>query len=235
MESDLDLLNSAPTTKSQTPFAEPAGGPLPLPPLTDNAFVHMPPFEQERKFCAQAGVLDVGTSGTVRQAVSQSSSQTAVGAGQLAGTAAAAQLPMGDGRLAAAKGRGGLSRRSHGFGGSLTEQPKRLAAAWTSDRPPKRRKPELLSASALAAIAASVGPAAAARAVPATGAMKCSPNVTVSDARGSSRPATGPLGKPCGEDKARTVPTIGTLTGNLNVEPWDEQACTMLIPTEIFS
>ncbi|CAL8468040.1 g7579 [Coccomyxa elongata] len=236
VESDLDLPDSAPTTRTHTPLAKPAGGPVPLPPLTDNRFVHMLPFEQECKVCACAGVLDVRTSGTnIRQAMTQTISQPAVGAGQMAGTAAAAQLPMGGGRLTTAKGRGGLSRGFHRSGGPLTAQPKRPAAAWTPEGPAKRRKPELLSASALAAIAASDGPAAAARAVPATGAVRCLPNVTVSDAGGSSRAATGPLGKPCGKDEARMAPTRENITGRFDVQPRDEQACSSLIPTDIFS
>lgn len=236
MESDLDLPDSTPATRLHMSLAKPADGLQSLPALTDNRFVHMPPFEQERRVRAQAGVLNVGSSGTVRQAMSQTRPQPAAGAGQAAKTAAAVQPDTGGScSAAAARGRGGVSRGSHVLSGSLTAQPKRPAAASAAKGPAKRRKPELLSASALAAIAASDGPATPVRAVPASGAVRCLPNASVSNAGGSSRAAMGPLGKPFRKEGASTAPTRGTLKGRLDVEPREEQACGILVPTDIFS
>ncbi|BDA42275.1 probable Elongin-A at N-terminal half [Coccomyxa sp. Obi] len=232
--SDLDLPDSTPATRSHTPSAKPAEGPQSLPPRTDNRFLHMPLFERERPLRAQAGVLNVGTSGTIRQTMNQTRSQPAAGAGQSVRRAAAAQPAMGGSRLAAAEGRGGVSRGSHGLDGSLAAHSKRPAAASTPGGPAKRRKPELLSASALAAIAASDGPAASARAVSASGAVRCLPSIGVSNAGGSSRAATGPLGKPFVKEGAKTAPTTGAMKSRLDVEPPDDP-CGILVPTDIFS
>ena len=231
MESDLDIPDSSPATRSLTPLGKSAEGRQPLPALTDNRFVHMPPFEQERRVRRQAGVLDMGSSGTGRHAMSHSQPQPAGNAGQAARTVVAAQPAMGSSRLAAAKGRGGV-------GNGLNAQSKRpAAAALRSEGPAKRRKPELLSASALAAIAASDVSANTVRAVAASGAVRCLPNVSVSTSGVSRRAAMELPGKPCGKEGARMAHTTGAIArkSRFDVEPRDEQACGILVPTDIFS
>ena len=159
VECDLDLPGSGGATcaagSSQTRAADSAKAPLTSPSLTDKRFVHMPPFEQPRKSCAQAEKPTVDSGWGPRPDVGLGRPRSQVHGGYQQKSASAAQPGgcNGGGSMSSAA----LSREAADSRGqsSLPARQKRPPQPLNANGSTKRRQPELLSASRLLAIAAS--------------------------------------------------------------------------------
>ena len=161
MECDLGLPGDSPTTKVD-PAADSAMTSPPLPAPTDNRFTHMPRFEEPRKACAQAGKQGQDSKWPAR---SPGKAPSQADGGQKAFGAQAGRFNRGNTKPPAALARGAGVLKEKGQQGKSSM--KRQTQPLTPEGPAKRRKPELLSASALAAIAASGRRGAAAGKLPA--------------------------------------------------------------------